>query len=198
MRRFIRRTAAAALAVSVTVLLAANVHADDTMTFEEALQASYDTVPDTDNIQGWPQGPRVYGNSAIVMDMDSGAVLYAKKPDERHYPASITKLLTALVALENSKTDDEVYFSEDSVSFLEPGDASIGMTPGEILSMNDALYGMLLASANEVSYAIAESVGKLMGGDYNTFIQAMNDRAAELGCTGSHWMNANGLHDEQH
>ena len=198
MRSFIRRTAAAALAVSMAALPAVNVYADDTMTFEEALQASYDTVPDTDNIQGWPQGPRVYGNSAIVMDMDSGAVLYAKKPDERHYPASITKLLTALVALENSKTDDEVYFSEDSVSFLEPGDASIGMTPGEILSMNDALYGMLLASANEVSYAIAESTGKLMGGDYNTFIQAMNDRAAELGCTGSHWMNANGLHDEQH
>lgn len=198
MRRFIRRTAAAALAVSVTVLLAANVHADDTMTFEEALQASYDTVPDTNNIQGWPQGPHVYGNSAVVMDMDSGAVLYGKKADERHYPASITKLMTALVALENSEPDDEVLFSEDSVSFLEYGDASIGMTPGEILSMNDAMYGMLLASANEVSYAIAESVGKLMGGDYNTFIQAMNDRAAELGCTGSHWMNANGLHDEQH
>ena len=198
MRRFIRRTAAAALAVSVTVLLAANVHADDTMTFEEALQASYDTVPDTNNIQGWPQGPHVYGNSAVVMDMDSGAVLYGKKADERHYPASITKLMTALVALENSEPDDEVLFSEDSVSFLEYGDASIGMTPGEILSMKDAMYGMLLASANEVSYAIAESVGKLMGGDYNTFIQAMNDRAAELGCTGSHWMNANGLHDEQH
>ena len=141
MRSFIRRTAAAALAVSMAALPAVNVYADDTMTFEEALQASYDTVPDTDNIQGWLQGPRVYGNSAIVMDMDSGAVLYAKKPDERHYPASITKLLTALVALENSKTDDEVYFSEDSVSFLEPGDASIGMTPGEILSMNDALCG---------------------------------------------------------
>ena len=108
MRSFIRRTAAAALAVSMAALPAVNVYADDTMTFEEALQASYDTVPDTDNIQGWPQGPRVYGNSAIVMDMDSGAVLYAKKPDERHYPASITKLLTALVALENSKTDDEV------------------------------------------------------------------------------------------
>ena len=106
--------------------------------------------------------------------------------------------MTALVAVENSDLDDEVYFSEDSTSFLEYGDASIGMTPGEILNMKDALHGMLLASANEVSYAIAESVGKLMGGDYNTFIQEMNDRAAELGCTGSHWVNANGLHDEQH
>lgn len=196
--RSYRRTAAAVLAVSMTVLLAADVHADDTMTYEEALQAAYDIVPDTNNIRGWPQGPHVYGNSAVVVDMDSGAVLYGKKADERHYPASITKLMTALVALENSEPDDEVLFSQDSVSFLEYGDASIGMTPGEILSMNDAMYGMLLASANEVSYAIAESVGKLMGGDYNTFLQAMNDRAEELGCTDSHWMNANGLHNDQH
>lgn len=196
--RSYRRTAAAVLSVSMTVLLAADVHADDTMTYEEALQAAYDIVPDTNNIRGWPQGPHVYGNSAVVVDMDSGAVLYGKKADERHYPASITKLMTALVALENSEPDDEVLFSQDSVSFLEYGDASIGMTPGEILSMNDAMYGMLLASANEVSYAIAESVGKLMGGDYNTFLQAMNDRAEELGCTDSHWMNANGLHNDQH
>ena len=196
--RSYRRTAAAVLAVSMTVLLAADVHADDTMTYEEALQSAYDIVPDTNNIRGWPQGPHVYGNSAVVVDMDSGAVLYGKKADERHYPASITKLMTALVALENSEPDDEVLFSQDSVSFLEYGDASIGMTPGEILSMNDAMYGMLLASANEVSYAIAESVGKLMGGDYNTFLQAMNDRAEELGCTDSHWMNANGLHNDQH
>ena len=198
MRNYIKRAAAAVLTGIMAVTLAGNVRADETMTFEEARQASYDTVPDTNNIQGWPQGPNVYGNSAIVMDMNSGAILYGKKIDDQHYPASITKLLTALVALENSELDDEVYFSEDSVSFLEPGDASIGMTPGEILSMNDALYGMLLASANEVSYAIAESTGKLMGGDYNTFIQAMNDRAVELGCTGSHWTNANGLHNEQH
>ena len=196
--RSYRRTAAAVLAVSMTVLLAADVHADDTMTYEEALQAAYDIVPDTNNIRGWPQGPHVYGNSAVVVDMDSGAVLYGKKADERHYPASITKLMTALVALENSEPDDEVLFSQDSVSFLEYGDASTGMTRGEILSMNDAMYGMVLASANGVSYAIGESVGELMGGDDNTFLQAMNDRAEELGCTDSHWMNANGLHNDQH
>ena len=64
--------------------------------------------------------------------------------------------------------------------------------------MEDALYAVLLASANEVSYAVAESVGKKMGGGYDTFIQAMNDESGKLGCTGSHWTNANGLHDEQH
>ncbi len=198
MRSNIKRAVAAVLAIVLAAAMPGIAWAEDEMTFEETLQASYDVVPETNNIGGWPQGPLVYGNSAIVMDMNSGAILYEKKAYDRHYPASITKLLTALVALENSELDDEVYFSEDSVSFLEYGDASIGMTPGEILSMNDALYGMLLASANEVSYAIAESVGKLMGGGYDTFIQEMNDRSEELGCTGSHWMNANGLHNEQH
>src|SRR5699024_6892892 len=174
MKAAIKRIASAVLMTTVLLASAGTAYADEEMEAREAERAaSYEVVPDTNNIEGWPKGPQVYGNSAIVMDMNSGAVLYAKKPDERHYPASITKLMTALVALENASLEDEVYFSEDSVSFLEYGDASIGMTPGEILSMNDALYGMLLASANEVSYAIAESVGKLTGGGFDTFIQKM-------------------------
>lgn len=175
------------------------ITSDDPEAAREAeREAGYNTQPDTNGLEGWPEGPAVYADSAIVMDMNSGAILYGKQIDVKHYPASITKLMTALVALENSETTDEVLFSDDSISFLEPGDASIGMTSGEILSMEDALYGMLLASANEVSYAIAENVGKLMGGDYDTFLQTMNDRAAEIGCTNSHWMNANGLHDPEH
>ena len=165
---------------------------------EKERQAGYEIEPDTNGLEGWPQGPAVYADSAIIMEMNTGAVLYGKQADVKHYPASITKLLTTLVALENSELTDEVLFSDDSISFMEPGDASIGMTSGEILSMEDALYGMLLASANEVSYAVAENVGRLMGGDYDTFIQKMNDRAAELGCANSHWMNANGLHDTKH
>ena len=165
---------------------------------EKEKQESYAVTPDTNVLEDWPKGPNVYGASAIVMDMDSKAILYGKRANERHYPASITKLLTTLVALENAQLTDSITFSEDSISFLEYGDASIGMTPGEVLTLNDALYGVLLASANEVSYAVAENVGKKMGGDYSAFIQEMNDRAAEFGCTGSHWVNANGLHDEEH
>ena len=92
------------------------------------------------------------------MDMNSGAVLYSKQIEKKHYPASITKLLTTLVALDNAELTDTVEFSQDSISFLEYGDAHIGMTPGEQISMEDALYAVLLASANEVSYAVAESV----------------------------------------
>ena len=199
MKAGIKRITSAILMMALILTLAGTASADEEADEREAERtASYDITPDTNSIEGWPQGPQVYGSSAIVMDMKSGAVLYAKKPDEQHYPASITKLMTALVALENAELDDEVYFSEDSISFLEYGDAQIGMRPGEILSLNDALYGMLLASANEVSYAIAESVGTLMGGGFDTFIRKMNDRAAEIGCTGSHWVNANGLHDDGH
>lgn len=199
MKAGIKRMISVFLMSAMLLSAAQTARADEEIPDRETERAaSYETAPDTNSIEGWPQGPQVYGNSAIVMDMNSGAILYAKKSDEQRYPASITKLMTALVALENASLEDEVYFSEDSVSFLEYGDAHIGMTPGEILSMNDALYGMLLASANEVSYAIAESVGKSLGGGFDTFIQKMNDRAEEIGCTGSHWMNANGLHDEQH
>lgn len=166
---------------------------------EEARKnAIYETVPDSNQLPGWPEGPKVHAASAIVMDMESGAVLYAKAAEEQHFPASITKLMTTLVALETGEPDDTVTFSEDSISFLEPGDASIGMLAGEQLSLNDALHGVLLASANEVSYAVAENMGIKMGGTYQTFIDRMNERSAELGCTGSHWVNANGLHDDQH
>lgn len=168
------------------------------LTYEEALQAAYNIVPETNSLPGWPQGPQVYGCATIVMDMNSGAVLYGKKVDDKHYPASITKLMTALVALENASMDDQVEFSQASIDILRWDYASIGMKAGETLSLNDAMYGMLLASGNEVAYAIAESVGNKMGVGYDGFIRKMNERAAELGCTGSNWVNANGLHDDLH
>lgn len=161
-------------------------------------QAEYDLAVDTNSLTGWPEGPKVYADSAIVMDMESGAILYAKRPDERHFPASITKLLTTIVALENGELTDTVTFSEDSINILNWDDANIGMKAGEEISLKDALYAVLLASANEVSYAVAESVGTKMGGGYDTFIEEMNRRAEELGCTGSNWVNPNGLHDDQH
>lgn len=205
MGKILKRSIAAALALTMTLLPAVSVNAEpqaaaegELSDYEKQRQASYETVPDTNQIEGWPEGPKVYGNSAIVMDMDSGAILYGKKIDEQHYPASITKLLTVLLALENSSLDDEVLMSQESIDILRSDYASIGMRPGEIISMRDALYATLFASANEVAYAVGENVGKLTGGDYSTFIQAMNDRSAELGCTGSHWTNANGMHDEAH
>lgn len=161
--------------------------------------ASYAEKIDTNGIPNWPQGPAIYAASGIVMDMNSGAVLYAKKAEEKRYPASITKVLSVLTALQYAKLSDTVLFSEDSISFLQWDDAQIGMKPGEEISMESALYGMLLASANEVSYAVAENVGRqYLNGGYTEFIEEMNRISQELGCTGSNWVNANGLHDENH
>lgn len=161
-------------------------------------QASYDTPVDTNALENWPTGPNVYAASAIVMDIDSGAVLYGKQIDEKRYPASITKLLTVLVALENANLTDKITFTDECLNFLEWDDANIGMRVGEEITLEEALYGVLLASANEVSYAVAKNVGENLGIGYDGFIELMNERAQELGCKNSHWVNANGLHDENH
>lgn len=197
MRKFLRTVMAAVLTAVSVMSLPTAVYADGDKA-EQQKQQSYETVPDTNTLDKWPEGPKVYAKAAVVMDMDSGAVLYGKNMDEKLYPASITKLLTALIAVENSGFEDEVKFSVDSIAFLKYDDAHIGMRPGEIISMKDALHGLLLASANEVAYAIAENVGNTLDGGYNGFIQEMNDRSTELGCKNSHWTNANGLHNEDH
>lgn len=107
---------------------------DSTQTEEEdretQRQNCYAIAPDSNSVENLPQGPATYADSAIVMDMNSGAVLYSKQIEKKHYPASITKLLTTLVALDNAELTDTVEFSQDSISFLEYGDAHIGMTPG--------------------------------------------------------------------
>ncbi|CZR75364.1 Serine-type D-Ala-D-Ala carboxypeptidase [Clostridium phytofermentans ISDg] [Clostridioides difficile] len=120
---------------------------------------SYAAEADTNKLSGWPQGPKVYADSAVVMDMESGAVLFEKNGDKQHFPASITKLLTTLIALENAELTDTMKFTEDSISFLQYDDAQIGMQAGEELNLDDALHAVLLASANEVSHAVAENVG---------------------------------------
>lgn len=154
----------------------------------------YNQEVDSNTITSWPQGPHIYSESGIVMDVDSGAILYAKNIDDQHYPASITKVMTALVALENTQMTDTVKFTWDDIGFLEYGDAHIGMKPDEEISMEDAMYAMLLASANEVSHAIASNTA----GGYDNFINMMNAKATELGCKNSHFVNTYGLHDDEH
>lgn len=169
---------------------------------EEEAKKAYEMPIQSNEQEGWPQGPKVYGKSAIVMDADTKAVLYAKNIDDRHFPASITKIMTAVLAMENGDLNtDKVLFSQESIDFLQPGDAYIAMRPGEEISLKDAMYGMMLASANEVSYAIAENIGKKLQGngtDYEKFITAMNERAKQLGAKNTNFVNPHGLHNENH
>ena len=107
--------------------------ATEIQTDQEVLQERARAVEiESNSLPGWPQGPTTDGEAAICMDIDSGAVLYAKNADSSFYPASITKVMTALLALENGNMEtDKVAFSQDSIDFLEYGDAHIGMKPGE-------------------------------------------------------------------
>ena len=164
----------------------------------EQLRKYYDMPIETNEKKGWPQGPGTYGEAAIVMEVGTGAILYGKNVDDQHYPASITKVLTALIALENGEMSDNVTFSHDCVSFLQPGDSSVGLKENDEITLEQTLYAMLLASANEAAYAVAENVGKNAGHDYQWFIEQMNVRCKELGGSNSNFVNANGLHDENH
>ncbi len=143
----------------------------------------------------WPVGPAVEAPSAIVMEASTGTVLYEKDADAVHYPASITKIMTTLLALENSSLDEVVTFSEDAVYKNEGNTSHIGRDIGEEMTMEQCLYAVMLESANECAYAVAEHVSD---GHYEEFINMMNEKAAELGCTNTHFNNCNGLPDENH
>ena len=124
----------------------------------------------------WPDGVKTQSKSAIVMEVNTGTVLYEKKSHEKHYPASITKIMTVLLAIENCDMDEVVTFSADAV-FKNEGDTShIARNLGEKLTMEQCLYAVMLESANECAYAVAEHVGQKLGGDYRTFIDRMNKR----------------------
>lgn len=172
------------------------------LTEEERLQQELDSVyalpVESNAIEGWPQGPGTYGEAAIVMEVETGTILYAKNIDAHFFPASITKVLTTLIALENGQLTDPVLFSHDCVAFLQPDEASIGMKEGNQISLEQALYATLLASANEAAYAVGENVGKNAGHDYNWFVEQMNLRCQELGGANSNFVNSSGLHDPNH
>lgn len=154
---------------------------------------SYNWEVQSDSYPSWPKGPLVAAETAILMDLDSGQILYAKGIDEKRYPASTTKIMTALLAIENKPLTDQITFTNE-VNNIEPGSTHIGIKPGEILTMEQSLYAILLASANEVSSGVAESIG----GSVSQFADMMNQRASEIGCENTHFVNANGLHDDNH
>lgn len=148
----------------------------------------------SNEIENWPTGPAVGAQSAIVVEANTGVILYSKNIHEKLYPASTTKILTALIAAENSTLDEMVTFSTDAVFSIERGSSNMGIDVGESLPMEECLYGILLVSANEVSNAVAEHVG----GSMDEFARLMNEKARELGCVDSHFANAHGLHNDDH
>ncbi len=138
-----------------------------------------------------PSPPVVRGDAALLMDLRTGQVLYALRPDAREYPASTTKILTGIIALELGSLDDMVTADDD---VLKAEGTRIYLEPGEQETLRDLLYAMLLNSANDAAVAIADHIA----GNTGDFARLMNAVAAKVGATGSHFVNPSGLTDKNH
>lgn len=130
----------------------------------------------------------------LLAETNSGRVLYERNIDEKIYPASVTKLLTAILVVENCELDEIVTISENAVKSVPSGYVNANLQVGEELTIKDLLYVMLIPSANDAANALAEYVG----GSIESFAAMMNTKAKELGCIGSHFTNPSGLHEEEH
>lgn len=154
----------------------------------------------------WPSDVSVSAEGACVMDADTGTILYGKNADTAYYPASITKVMTALLTIENCPDLEEIVtFSREAVEIGEDNATVIGASAGDQLSVRDCLYSLLFKSANEVANALAEHVGakfperkKAGMSSRDVFVEMMNEKAASLGCTNTHFDNPSGLTDSEH
>ena len=150
-----------------------------------------ETKPNTDE-----QKETLYAKSphAILLDIKTGAVIYEKNSDEKVYPAGLTKIMTAVLVLENCNIEQLMTAGETALSNVRAGDSKIGIINGERLSVRQLLYTMLLASASDAANVLAEQTS----GSIEKFVALMNERAKELGMENTNFTNPTGEHDERH
>ena len=146
-----------------------------------------------------PADPNILAKAALLVDANTGTVVYAKDEHEELYPASLTKIMTALLTLEaidagKLSMDQELTATATALEGLSSDGSSAGIKVGETMSVRNLLYCMLVVSANEACDILAEAVS----GSVSAFVAAMNAKAADLGCENTHFVNPNGLHDPQH
>ncbi|NCB52571.1 MAG: D-alanyl-D-alanine carboxypeptidase [Clostridia bacterium] len=143
--------------------------------------------------------PQVTAKAVLLADADSGRIFFSQNADMKMYPASLTKIMTVLLAVEavdrgDVSLDDEVTCSEECLAGMDEDGSTANIVAGETMKLRDLMYCALVESANEACNVIAEYIG----GSIGNFVQMMNDRAGELGCTGTHFANTHGLPDENH
>lgn len=197
-KSLLHRLLAASLCAAVTLLVPLTAYADSDY---QAQMEERKTLPIQSNeIEGWPEGPAIGAESAILMEMNTHTILYAKNIHEELYPASTTKIMTCLLAAQNCGMDELVTFSHDAVYGVPSDGSNMGIDEGEVITMEQAMYGILVGSANEAASAVGEHVAEALGLEptQETFASLMNEKAAELGCENTHFVNANGLFDENH
>ena len=146
----------------------------------------------TNSISGWPQGPDITSTAAMIMEDSTQTTVYAKNMDQVLYPGATVKVMTTLLTLENAQLSDQVTMTATGVSGVTDGGASISAQLDEVFTVEQCLYAIMLASANDVALQIAEQIG----GSVDGFVQMMNNRAVELGCTNTVFTNPTGLPDD--
>ena len=145
------------------------------------------------------EAPELHSKAALLMDANTGAVVYAKNEHDELYPASLTKIMTALLTLDAIKAgklsmDQELTATATALEGLSEDGSSAGIKVGETMTVRNLMYCMLVVSANEA----CDILGEAVAGSVSAFVDVMNAKAQELGCKNTHFANPNGLHDPQH
>lgn len=161
---------------------------------ESSTETTTDAPSDIKNYAEEGKTLELNSRAAILIDAKTGTVIYEKNAHEKHYPASITKILTAYIACSQGNFDDTITVSQSAIDGMGVGGSNIGLVPGEQINFKDSLYGVMLESANEACMAIAEHIS----GSKDAFVQKMNEVAQSIGCKESHFANPHGFHDDNH
>ena len=180
-----KRLSAALLALGICVSLITPVPA-------RAAEATENTGISTNSIPGWPQAQDITSSAAVVVEESTSTILYAKNMDQPLYPSSAVKIMTCLVALENSSLDEQVTMTETGVAEVTDGSANISSQLGEVFTMEQCLYAIMVGSANDIALQVAEHVS----GSVDAFVQKMNEKAKEVGCKDTVFTNPTGIPDE--
>ncbi len=196
-RGFLSRKIATVLLAAGVAFSGCTVPALATSSTQAAAVTSAPAATDvqSNSVSGWPQSAGISSVAGCLMDVNSGAVLFNKNMDQKMYPASTTKIMTALIALEHGNMDDTVTMTQTGVDYAVGGSSNLNTQVGEQFKLGDMMYAMMLKSANDIATQIGEYIG---GGSLSHFVDMMNEKARELGCTGTHFHNACGMPDKEH
>ena len=137
---------------------------------------------------------KIYSDAVILIENKTGKTLYEKNSEQKMYPASTTKILTAILAIEKGNLNDTTTVSKTALAEMKSGYSSAYLVEGETLTIEQLLTVLLVHSANDASNVLAEYIS----GSISSFVDLMNEKAQELGCTNTHFVTTNGLHDDNH
>lgn len=145
-------------------------------------------------LQSFAYAVSVSAESAILVEVSTGRIIYEKESTKQMFPASTTKMMTAILVIENCDLQEIVTVSETALQNIPSGYVTCDLSVGEEISVNDLLYALMIPSANDAAFVLAEHIA----GSVDAFSDMMNNKAREIGCTNTHFVNPNGIHDSRH